>query len=74
MARRLASNVTIYTNGAKDLGEQLASSLASDVGIKVNERLITRLEKGPTRAEVIVHLDDGLSVTEGFLVRLTFFR
>lgn len=73
MARRLASNVTIYTNGAKGLGEQLVPAFATDVGIKLDERPITRLEKGPTGSEVIVHLADGQSITEGFLVHFTFY-
>lgn len=69
MARRMTSNVTIYTNGAKNLSEQLVTALSGDVGIKVNERPITRLEKGPTEPKIIVHLADGSSITEGFLVR-----
>lgn len=72
MARRLTSNVTIYTNGAKGLGEQLVLGLTADVGIKVDERPIARLEKGATEPEVIIHLVGGLSITEGFLVRFTF--
>ena len=73
MARRLASKVIIYTNGAKDLSEQLVSSLGTDVGIKVDERPIARLEKGPTEPEVIVHFADGESITEGFLVNCSLF-
>lgn len=68
MAKRLASKVTVYTNGAKDLGEQLVSNFATEVGIKVDERSITRLEKGSTEPQVIVHFADGQSITEGFLV------
>lgn len=73
MAKRLASKVTVYTNGAKDLGEQLVSSLTTDVRFKVDERPIIRLEKGPTEPEVIVHFEDGQSITEGFLVSFPFF-
>lgn len=68
MARRMTSNVTVYTNGAKNLNEQLVTALSGDVGIKVNEHPITRLEKGSTEPKVIVHLADGSSITEGFLV------
>lgn len=73
MAKRLASKVTVYTNGTKDLGEQLVSNFATDAGIKVDERPITRLEKGSTEPQVIVYFADGQSVTEGFLVRFTVF-
>ena len=73
MARRLASKVTVYTNGANDLGEQLVSGFATDIGIKVDDRPIIRLEKGPTEPKVIVHFADGLSITEGFLVCVKLF-
>ena len=73
MAKRLASKVTVYTNGAKDLGEQLVSNFATDVGITVDERPITRLEKGSTEPQVIVHFADGQGITEGFLVRFIVF-
>lgn len=74
MARRLTSNVTIYTNGAKDLDRQIVASLDNDgdVGIKVDERPITRLEKGPSESKVIVHFANGSSILEGFLVRSRF--
>jgi hypothetical protein len=74
MARRLTSNVTIYTNGAKDIGGQIVASLTKDgdVGIKIDERPITRLEKGPSESKVIVHCVNGPSILEGFLVRSRF--
>ena len=74
MARRLTSNVTIYTNQAKDLGGRLVASLDldGDAGIKVDERPITRLEQGQSESKVIVHFVDGSSILEGFLVRLRF--
>ena len=74
MARRLTSNVTIYTNGTKDLGGQLVAKLDDDgdIGIKVDEHPITRLEKGPSGSEVILHLGNGSSIHEGFLVRSCF--
>ena len=35
--------------------------------MKVDSRTISRLEKGPDRAEVILHFNDGSQAVEGFL-------
>lgn len=74
MAKRLASQVVIYTDGADDLKEQLVLNLGSDPKISVDARPIVRLEKGKsTESEVIVHLKDTEAVAEGFLVRNNLF-
>ncbi len=67
MAKRLTPNVTIYTDGAEELSEQIRLALGES-DIKVDNRRIVRLEKGPQKSEVIVHLEDGTSKREGFLV------
>ncbi|KAI1105363.1 hypothetical protein F4804DRAFT_341243 [Jackrogersella minutella] len=68
MAKRLASKVTIYTDGADDLSDQIILNMGNDT-IEVDRRRITRLEKGAsTESEVIVHLADGTTVPQGFIV------
>lgn len=71
MAKRLAPTVTIYTNGAEDLYEQIILGLNGSE-IKVDKRRIARLEQGSgsEQTRVIVHLEDGTDIREGFLVRL----
>lgn len=59
--------VTIYTHGAEPLYDSLVSALGPDSKIKVDPRTITSLEKGPHRAEVILHFSDGSTAVEGFL-------
>ncbi len=68
MAKRLAPNITIYTDGAEELAQQTAQAAVDD-DIKVESRRITRLEKGAEGSTVVVHLDNGQTITEGFLVR-----
>jgi len=59
--------VTIYTHGQASLHDSLVSVLGPDSSIKVDSRVITRLEKGAHRAEVILHFADGGRAVEGFL-------
>ncbi|MCJ1471292.1 hypothetical protein MMC07_009940, partial [Pseudocyphellaria aurata] len=70
MAKRLAPTVTIYTNGSEDLHDQIVLALKSDE-LKVEKRRISRLEHGSgsehEQVRVIVHLEDGSSIREGFL-------
>ena len=65
MARNLAENVVIYTNGS----EQAAVSVQGKPGprITVDSGKLARVEKAPERSDVIVHFEDGSSKTEGFL-------
>ncbi|CAD6585422.1 MAG: hypothetical protein ASARMPREDX12_001995 [Alectoria sarmentosa] len=67
MAKRLTPNVTIYTDGAKELAQQTLLAAADD-DIKVEGRAITLLEKGAKESSVVVYLEDGHKITEGFLV------
>lgn len=70
MTKRIAPIVTIYTDGAEELNEQIILALnGSD--IKVDKRRITRLEPGSELSRVKVHLEDGSIIREGFLVRIT---
>lgn len=59
--------VTIYTNGDGALHDALVDALGPEPKMKVDRRTIIRLEKGPHRAEVILHFSDGSQAVEGFL-------
>lgn len=61
------NGVTIYTNDSKPLSDSLTSALGPNPKIKVDSRTISRLEKGPHRAQVILHFSDGSQAVEGFL-------
>lgn len=68
MAKRLAKDVTIYTDAAKNLSEQVAAAIGPS-DIRLDTRPISRLEKGASGAEVVLHFSDGSETrTEGFLV------
>ncbi|OBT38622.1 hypothetical protein VE00_10790 [Pseudogymnoascus sp. WSF 3629] len=66
MAKRLAEKVTIYSDGDQELGDQI--KIAAGDEIRVDNRRITRLQKGPIKSELIMHFADGKQKTEGFLV------
>ena len=68
MAKRLAGQVTIYTDGASQLGDQLAE-MAVGGEVLVDKRPIARLEKGTEQSQVIMHFKDGDKLVTGFLVR-----
>ena len=70
MAKRLTGKVTVYTDGATSLAEQL-DGMAVDGEVVVERRAIARLEKSSHGTDVIVHFKDGEKVTEGFLVKDT---
>ncbi len=70
MAKRLADQVTIYTDGNEELAEQLRGTVADDPAMQIENRSIQRLAKGPQAAEVEVTLVGGDVVTEGFIVSL----
>ena len=59
--------VNIYTNGSEPLRDSLTAALGPDSKMKIDTRIIARLEKGPHRAEIILHFSDGSKVVEGFL-------
>ncbi|ROV93149.1 hypothetical protein VMCG_08739 [Cytospora schulzeri] len=68
MAKRLASQVTIFTDGADDLAQQIVLALG-DQSIAVDKRRISKLAKGTQGpSEVIVHFQDGESLAQGFIV------
>jgi hypothetical protein len=69
MAKRLAEDVTIYTNGNESVAEEYRKVLARS-SIKIDTMPIERLEKGKEKGEVIIHFKDvERQVTEGFIVR-----
>lgn len=71
MAKRLTPNVTIYTDGADELAQKTAEAAADD-DIKVESKMIKRLEKGE-ESSVILHFKDAQTFTEGFLVSIPAF-
>ena len=74
MAKRLTSNVTIYTDGAEELAQQIVLAAVDD-DVKVDSRPIALLKNGAEKSSVVVHLGDGQQINEGFLVsHLQFLR
>ncbi|KAK3307220.1 uncharacterized protein B0T15DRAFT_394737 [Chaetomium strumarium] len=68
MAKRLAKKVVVYTNGAPEFAKEIAAALGSDPVIVVDDRRVTRLQKANEESsEVIVHLEDGTTVSHGFM-------
>jgi hypothetical protein len=71
MAKRLAKKVVIHTNGAPEFAKELAAAIGSDPAIVVDDRPVTRLQKANEESsEIIVHLEDGTTVSHGFMVCL----
>ena len=66
-AQLTPKKATIYTNGDEQLAATIAERIKSSSSFHVDSREIVRLEKGPHRAEVIVHFRDCTTATEGFL-------
>lgn len=72
MAKRLAKNVIIYTNGASELSDQIATALGNDPSITIDNRHVTRLEKvAEGSSDTIVHLQDGTRESHGFVVSIS---
>ncbi|KAL8832727.1 MAG: hypothetical protein Q9170_004771 [Blastenia crenularia] len=67
MAKRLTPNVTIYTHGADELAQKMVEAAVDD-DMRVENRIIERLEKTAEGPSVVLHFEDGETVTEGFLV------
>ena len=61
------NGVTVYTNGDTSLLDSLTTTLGPESKIKPDSRTISRLEKGPNKAEVIVHFSDGSRKVEAFI-------
>ena len=61
--------VTIYTNGAGDLSNDIIATVGAgpESRLKVDSRRIKRLEKGANKADVILHFEDGSSQIEAYL-------
>ncbi|GMF66941.1 unnamed protein product [Aspergillus oryzae] len=58
MAKRFASTVTLYTDGAEELAQTLKESTRG-TGIKVNKKKISKLVKGHGASDVQVIFEDG---------------
>ncbi|KAI9641119.1 hypothetical protein NHQ30_010549 [Ciborinia camelliae] len=70
-ASSMSQKVTIYTNGAEALGEEISTVLKSSSKpsnkFAVDSRKIASLVKGDQGAEVILNFEDGTTKTESFL-------
>jgi len=66
-ALRFAKSVTIYTNGSEELSQAITEAQGENKIFKVDSRKINRLEKGAGFSDIIIHMKDGQTVTEGFL-------
>lgn len=67
-ALRISKQVTLYTNGNKELAKQLEEALAKGPApMTVNSKKIEKLVKGPERSQIVLHFGDGTSKTEAFL-------
>ena len=68
-ALRLGESVTMYTHGNQELASALQSALESPPvpAMKVDSRRIAKFTKGPSKAEVIIHFEDGTTKTEAFI-------
>jgi thioredoxin reductase len=65
---RISKEVTIYTHGNLQLAEDIKTTLeTSPAPMKVDPRKVVKLEKAPSRSEIVLHFEDGLRTTEGFL-------
>ena len=67
-AAQLTSSVTIYTNGAEELGQQITAASGDGEKPNIDTRSIKRIKKGPKGAEVVLEFEDGNKKTEVFLV------
>lgn len=68
MAKRLAKRVVVYTNGVKELEEEIVAGLGEDPVVVLDSRRVVRLEKAKEgTSEVVVHLEDGSAVKQGFV-------
>lgn len=69
MARRLAKQVVVYTDGADDVAEQVALGIKPGFNLTIERRSIERLSRGSGESDVVVHLNGGEEEqTQGFLV------
>lgn len=72
--KRFAKTVMIYTNGSDELFEELARTITNPQKMKINSQRIKCLEKCGAGGEVMVHLEDGTTRTEGFLGHIPFTK
>ncbi|KAI1653946.1 hypothetical protein F4813DRAFT_372585 [Daldinia decipiens] len=66
-ASRFAKSITIYTHGSNELEHAIQEAQGSNQLFKVDNRSITRFEKGPGFADIIIYFEGGEKTTEGFL-------
>ncbi|KAI0408992.1 hypothetical protein F4802DRAFT_308033 [Xylaria palmicola] len=77
MAGRLASVVNVYTDGNKELGNELRGILKSTKKFRIENRKVKTFAKDPDvqgEAGVLVTLDDGTVIKEGFVAHIPDFE
>ncbi|KAF2654216.1 FAD/NAD(P)-binding domain-containing protein [Lophiostoma macrostomum CBS 122681] len=71
----ISKHVTLYTNGNEQLASELKTALAAaPAPMTVDSRKITKIAKGPLRAQVGLHFSDGSEKNEAFLAHKPKFR
>lgn len=73
---RLTDSVTMYTHGNDQLAADIRAATRdpSVPQMKADARRIVKFEKGPHRAEVTIHFEDGTTATETFIAHKPKFR
>jgi pyruvate/2-oxoglutarate dehydrogenase complex dihydrolipoamide dehydrogenase (E3) component len=66
-ATQLTKKVVIYTNGNEDLASQFVAAFNGSSVFSADSRKIKKLVKGPHKADVNMHFEDGTEKTEAFL-------
>ncbi|KAF2264631.1 FAD/NAD(P)-binding domain-containing protein [Lojkania enalia] len=66
-ATPFTKQVVVYTNGNKTLASEFEAAFMGSPVFKTDSRVIKKLVKASTGAEVTIQFDDGSEVTEGFL-------
>ena len=76
MALRLAKKLTIYTNGNEKLADEIRATFQKPRSrITFENRKIKKFALAwPDKSDMIVTLEDGTELKEGFLVSLLLFR
>ncbi|KAF1968086.1 FAD/NAD(P)-binding domain-containing protein [Bimuria novae-zelandiae CBS 107.79] len=67
MASQFSKRVVFYTNGDEALAAQFVAVFPSAPVFSSDSRKIAKLVKGPSGGQVIIHFENGMQTTEGFI-------
>ncbi|OCL14900.1 FAD/NAD(P)-binding domain-containing protein [Glonium stellatum] len=73
-ATPLSKQITIYTHGNQELAKQFEEAFCNAPQFRADARKIRRFVKGFSKANVVIHFEDGSEVTEGFLGHRTLTK